>query len=331
MNVVVIGAGAMGSSYGGLLALTGEEVQLIDTWSDHVRAINEGGLHLVGARGEHTIEVAAATRLHDESAADMAIVLVDSNATEAAAQTAVRALKPEGFAVTFQNGIGNVETLQRALGVERVLGGSSMCSAAIHGPGRPDLTHIGTTSVGETDGRSSERATALAGMLEGAGLPAKVEEDIMAKIWSKFVLNSCINAICATTGLRLGEVARLPELDAFQDHIIDEALAVTEAKGITLPDPDIRATIKHHCWTKFSRPSMLQHVEAGRKTEVDAINGALVREARLLGVPTPYNEALTALLKGRELHQQRAVHEPELDYNAWESEVQAELGERAHP
>ena len=138
-------------------------------------------------------------------------------------------------------------------------------------------------------------------------------------------------AICATTGLRLGEVARLPELDALQDRIIDEALAVTEAKGIRLPDPDIRATVKHHCWTKFSKPSMLQHVEAGRKTEVDAINGALLREARSLGIATPYNEALTALLKGRELHRQRAVHEPDLDYQAWECEVQAQGAKRAQP
>ncbi len=321
MKIVVIGAGAMGSSYGGLLASSGQSLSLVDTWTEHVQSIQRHGLKLTGARGDHRIEVAAMTQCPDEAWADLAIIFVDSNATEAAARTAADVLRPDGWAVTFQNGIGNVEKLQAALGTERVAGGSSMCSAAMRAPGHAELTHIGPTAIGEPDGRPSPRTAALSGLLEAAGLPAQVDEDIMAKIWGKFVLNACVNAICATTGLRLGEMARLPELDAFQDRIIDEALAVTEAKRIRLPDPDIRATIKRHCWTKFSKPSMLQHVEAGRKTEVDAINGALLREARALGVAAPYNEALTALLKGRELHRQRAVHEPDLDYEAWEREV----------
>ena len=137
------------------------------------------------------------------------------------------------------------------------------------------------------------------------------------------MFNCAINALCATTGLRLGELARLPELDAFQDRVIDEILAVVAAKGITLADPDLRATVKRHCRRKFSKPSMLQHVEAGKRTEIDALNGALVREARALGLATPYNEALVALLKGRELHQRRALHEPDLDYAAWEARVSA--------
>ena len=143
----------------------------------------------------------------------------------------------------------------------------------------------------------------------------------MAVIWEKFALNCCINAIAATTGLRTGEMARLPELDAFQDRIIAEVMAVTEAKGIRLPTPDLPAKIKAQCRKKFNKPSMLQHVEAGRRTEIDALNGALLREAAALGVATPYNEALVALLKGRELHQMRAIHEPDLDYAAWEARI----------
>jgi 2-dehydropantoate 2-reductase len=232
-------------------------------------------------------------------------------------------LAPDGYAITFQNGIGNVEALQAELGRERVLGGSSMCSAASRGPGKVVLTHLGLTTIGETDGRASARAQALVTALTEAGLESKLAPDIMSTVWTKFALNCAINALCATTGLRLGEIARLAELDAFQDRVIDEILAVVAAKGITLADPDLRATVKRHCRRKFSKPSMLQHVEAGKRTEIDALNGALVREAKALGLATPYNEALVALLKGRELHQRRALHEPDLDYAAWEARVAA--------
>jgi 2-dehydropantoate 2-reductase len=321
MRIAMIGAGAMGGSFGGLLAGSGQDVTLIDTWQEHVDAINRDGLRITGALGEHRVILPAVTTPQESSWADMAIIFTDANSTEKAAQTATEVLKADGFAITCQNGIGNVEKLQQILGKQRVLGGSSMCSAAMGGPGHSILTHAADNTIGETDGSDSERLQQVKSLLEGAGFKVKTNSTIMTKIWSKFVLNCCINALCATSGLRQGELARLPELDALQSRIIDEVLAVTAAKGITLPDPDTRGAIKKQCWSKFSKPSMLQHVEAGKKTEIDALNGALVREAQSLGIATPYNEALVALLKGRELHQQRAIHEPDLDYAAWEAEV----------
>jgi 2-dehydropantoate 2-reductase len=320
MRITVIGAGAMGGSYGGLLALAGHDVSLIDAWAAHIQAIERDGLRLDGVRGEHRVRVAAATGPIGHGA-ELAIVFVDANNTAAAAATAAEILAPDGAAITFQNGIGNVERLQAALGKERVLGGSSMCSAASRGPGHVALTHLGATTIGETDGASRERTRALAQALNHAGLETVIAPDVMAVIWEKFALNCCINALAATTGLRGGEMARLPELDALQDRIIDEVMAVSERKRIRLPTPDLRAKIKAHWRKKFNQPSMLQHVEAGRRTEIDALNGALLREARALGIAAPYNETLVALLKGRELHRMRAVHEPDLDYAAWEARI----------
>jgi 2-dehydropantoate 2-reductase len=320
MRITVVGAGAMGGSYGGLLAVAGHEVSLIDAWAAHVDAINRDGLRLEGVRGEHRVRVPAATTPIGEGA-DLVILFVDANNTAVAAKTAAKALAREGFAITFQNGIGNVEQLQAALGKERVLGGSSLCSAARRGPGHVALTHLGRTTIGETDGALRPRTEALAAALSGAGFETEIAPDVIAVIWEKFVLNCSINAIAATTGLRAGEIARLPELAAFQGRILEEVMAVTAAKGIRLPTPDLAARIKAHGRRKFNQPSMLQHVEAGRRTEIDALNGALLREAEGLGVPTPYNEALVALLKGRELHRMRAVHEPDLDFAAWEARI----------
>lgn len=324
MKITVVGSGAMGGSYGGHLARSGHDVTLVDTWQDHVDAINRDGLRLAGVLGDHRVRVPARTAAED-GGADLAIVFVDANNTAHAAETLDGLLAPDGFAVTFQNGIGNVETLQAALGAERVLGGSSMCSAAGGGPGHVVLTHMGTTSVGESQpgATDSARVDAVVDALRGAGFEAEREPNVMGLIWQKFAVNCAVNAIAATTGLRGGEIVRLPELDAFQDRIIEEIMAVTRAKGVVMPNPDIDAKIKANCHKKFNKPSMLQHVEAGRRTEIEALNNALVREGKALGVPMPNNEALVALLKGRELHQQRRTHEPDLDYDAWEARIAA--------
>ncbi len=316
----------MGGSYGGLLAKAGHEVTLIDTWEEHVEAINAKGLRIDGAFGEQVIQVPARTAPEPGQTAEMVIVFTDANNTEAGAETAAGLLGNDGFAITFQNGIGNVETLQRVIGAERVLAGSSMCSAARHGPGHVDLTHHRYTSVGEIDGSDSPRTRAVIAALESAGMEAKLVPDVMATIWEKFVVNAGFNAIAATTGLRTGEISHVPETAAFQQKVLDEVMAVVNGKGITLPNPDIAKQILVGAGTSFNKPSMLQHVLAGRKTEIDAINGALLREGEALGVPTPANEALVALLKGRELARMRAVNEPDLDYDAWEARLKAEKG-----
>lgn len=321
MKIAVIGAGGMGGSFGALMAEAGLDVTLIDTWAEHVEAINRDGLLVEGALGGRQINVPAIIRSDDTEWADWVITFTDSNATRIAAESAKAIIKPNGAAVTLQNGVGNVETLVEVLGQDRVLGGSSMCSAAVMGAGHVALTHSDVSSIGELDGIESERVKELAGFFERAGLQVKIDPQITVKIWSKFLLNCGINAICAVTGMRTGEVTRVPEVNAFMDRIIDEALAVTQAKGITLVDPDVRKTIKTAAHYRFNKPSMLQHVTVGRRTEIDAINGALIREGQALGISTPYNESLVAMLKGREQKRIRDVHEPDLDYDAWESTI----------
>ena len=329
MRIAVVGAGAMGGSYGGMLAVAGEDVGLLDARSDHVAAIRAGGLRVSGAFGEHVVRLPAAESPEglepaEGAWADLVIVFTDTNATRDAARAADHLLAPEGCAITFQNGIGNIETLREELGGTRVLGGSSMCSALVEAPGHVVMTHHGPTSIGELDGRRTDRLQRVGDALERAGFEVLVQDDIHARIWTKFIVNSAVNALCATTGLRVGEVGRLAEMDALQDRVLDEAFALVRAKEVRVEEAEVRAGIKRSCRLRFSRPSMLQHVEAGRRTEIDAINGALVRESHKLGLSAPYNEALTALLKGREQDAIRRRENPALDYDAWEAEVAAE-------
>jgi len=321
MNITVVGAGAMGGSFAGLLALAGNKVQIIDTNAAHVAAINRDGLLIDGVLGSHRVELSAGAQPEDGEVADVVIMFCDTNNTNEAAKTVAKLVGNHGFAITFQNGIGNVEALTAEVGAARTLGGSSMCSAANLGAGHVSLTHMGKTSLGELDGVSSSRVKALADQLKEAGFVVEISDQIMGQIWQKFLINCAVNAIAATTGLRSGEIPRVPALSAFQNRIIDEVMKVTELKNIKLPNPNVMDELMEHLPNRFNRPSMLQHVDAGRPTEIDAINGAVLREAKLLGITVPYNESLVSLLKGKEQSQIRAIHEPDLDYGAWETRI----------
>ena len=138
-------------------------------------------------------------------------------------------------------------------------------------------------------------------------------------------MNCAINSLTAITGLRSGEMYRTPEVNALQDRVLDEILAVVERKGIKLAEPEPRKKIKAHCRIRYNRPSMMQHMEQGRRTEIDALNGALVREATALGITVPYNEAVVAVVKGMEKSRRQNLHEPPRDYKKLEAEAEAEV------
>ena len=194
-----------------------------------------------------------------------------------------------------------------------------MNSGAHPEPGRSVYTNADMTTIGELDGSRSERILAVADMLNKAGIETEVVDDPMSYVYGKFVLNCGVNAIAAVTGLRSGEVYRTPELRALQSNMMDEVLQVVAAKGWKLSESDPRGKILHHSKLRFNKPSMLQHVEQGRRTEIDAINGALVREAQALGIAVPYNEAVVAIVQGVQKSRRQLLHEGPIDYAALEA------------
>ena len=349
MRIHIIGAGAMGSLYGGLLARAGCEVTLVDWWRAHMAAVVERGLRLSGISGDEVLPLRAIW-LPEEGGeagdagedvldgalngavgeADMAIIFADANSTAKAARAAKRLLKPGGYALTLQNGIGNIEALEAELGSGRVVGGLSYHSAAMVEPGHAVHTHRGPTWLGELggfgeldSGMESARLVELAEILKSAGFEPTIVGDIMGQIWTKFIHNCAINPISAVSGLRVGEISRVAEADLLQSKIIEEALAVVAAKGIKLTDADPMASIKKFCLAKFNKPSMQQHMEGGRRTEIDALNGALVREGEALGIPTPYNRAITWMVKAREAERMQNLHGAPIDYDALEAEIKS--------
>ncbi len=318
-RIYVIGAGAMGGFYGGLIKRAGYDVSLIDVREDHVAIINRDGLKVEGVRGNHVIKIPAYATHEGLEPCDLAIIFTDSNAIREAAATAKAVLKADGFAMTLQNGIGNVEALVEQLGQSRVVAGVTMNSGAHPEPGRSVYTNADMTTIGELDGSRSDRVLAVADTLNKAGIETEVVDDPMSYIYGKFVLNCGVNAIAAVTGLRSGEVYRTPELRTLQSNMMDEILQVVAAKGWRLSESDPRGKILHHSKLRFNKPSMLQHVEQGRRTEIDSINGALVREAHAVGIAAPYNEAVVAMVKGVEKSRRQLLHAPPIDYAALEA------------
>jgi 2-dehydropantoate 2-reductase len=300
MQFVVIGAGNMGCVYGGNLARIGQQVAMIDVWREHVDAIAARGLRLEGLTGDFTVSPGASVNPQDSPQADVVLICVNAYSTPQAAEAARIVLKPQGCCLTLQNGVGNVETLAAALGEERVLAGLSFQSGDLVEPGFVRHTNNGPTYLGELDRERTKRLAEIEALFSLAGMNPVVVEDIIATIWSKFVHNCGINAICAITGLRPDQIQDIEELDAFQTNIIQEAATLVQAKGVVLPDADPVAVIKEYCAHKSHRPSMLQHLDRGQRTEIDALNGYVSKESAKLGLPAPCNDALTRLMKGRE-------------------------------
>ncbi len=301
MRVAVVGAGGIGSVFGGRLAAAGHEVWLVHRRPAHVEAVRRDGLLLDGPRGAERIAIRATCDPGEVGFVDLVLVLTKANDTRAAADAA-RPLVGDGtVVVTLQNGLGNLETIGEVLGVERVLVGMTYHGASLDAPGRVRHTATGQTFVGEPWGGITERVQSIADCFTEAGVATEVTDRLWEMVWGKLVVNAALNATCALTGASGVDILASPSARELVGQVAHECAAVATALGITLPYPDPAVRVWQHCETiQTAKPSMLQDLERGRTTEIDAINGAIVREGMRLGVPTPLNRALMLLIKARE-------------------------------
>lgn len=298
MKIAIIGAGAMGSLFGGRLALAGEDVWLLDVWEEHVRTIREKGLTIATAATDLVARPHATTRAEDIGSADLVIIFVKSSATREAARTAAGLLGPATAVLTLQNGYGNAEAIAAVVGKDRVIAGTTAQGATLLGPGRIMHGGSGDTHIGELGGGKTARLEQVAACLTKAGIPTVGDDNVAALIWGKLVVNVGINALTAITGLKNGELADHEETRQVLALAVAEAVKVADAAGVRLPyDDAVAKVLAVAVATAQNRSSMLQDLSGGRLTEIDAINGALVREGERVGVATPVNRVLTLLIK----------------------------------
>ena len=302
-HVTVIGAGAMGSLFGGLLAEGDLEVTLVDVWQDHVDRINRDGLKIVGYGGDRSVEVKATIDAASIAKADVALVQTKALHTRDAV-TAARTLFDNGaVAVSFQNGLGNEDVIAEVIGRDKVLGGVTAQGANIEGPGVVRNHGDLASYIGELDGGVSPRAEAIAAAFSGAGLKTAASDNVMREIWRKLMANIGVSSFSALCHCPVGRVFDAPETKTLIFAAVDEAAAVGNAAGIDLDVAQTRGVLNEITGaggTGTNWSSLAVDIKNGRRTEIDFINGAVVRLGRELGVPTPINETLVGLVKGLE-------------------------------
>jgi 2-dehydropantoate 2-reductase len=309
MNILVMGAGAVGSAVGGFLGQSGHRVTLVGR-DPHMSAIREQGLRIEGIWGEHLVcglhtftSVQQVPREHF----DVVLVTTKSYDTGEAATQVLPLLSEDSLVVSLQNGLGNVETISDIVGERRAVGGRLIFGIRISEAGRAEITVYADKVMMGSPSQSVDfwRLEAIAAAFTEAGIPTEATLEIKKFIWGKVLYNCCLNPLSALLEVTYGELSEHSETRQIMTSVIEEIFAVASAKGVALAWNSpleyqqvlfgrlIPDTYAHHA-------SMLQDVMRGNRTEIDALNGAIARLGEETGTPTPVNVILTQLVKTKE-------------------------------
>jgi 2-dehydropantoate 2-reductase len=295
-KIGVLGAGAVGCYFGGMLARAGAPVTLIGR-PQHVEALARDGLWLEGLHFQERIPVAASVAV--EAARDAALVLfcVKTLDTEAAAQSLAPHLRPGAVVLSLQNGVDNVARIRAAGGFE-ALPAVVYVAAAMTGPGRLKHTGRGDLIVGDPRGGRRGELERLAARFAAAGVPCLVSDHIEAELWTKMSMNCAYNAVSALGRARYGRVAQHPYAREVLRRAVEETAAVARAAGVPLEAAKlVEAAFRLGEAMSEATSSTAQDIQRGKRTEIDALNGFVARRGAELGVDTPVNQTLHALVK----------------------------------
>jgi 2-dehydropantoate 2-reductase len=301
-RIAIIGTGAMGSIYAALLASAGHDVWAVDAWGAHVAAMRENGLRVEGKSGDRTVRLNATTDAADVGQADLVIIATKADGVEAAARAAAPILRADTPVLTIQNGLGSAEKVAAILGAARIIQGVvGGFGASMKGPGHAHHNGMEFVRLGEYAGAKTVRLEQVAEIWRSGGFKVLTFGDIHKMVWEKLICNVAFSGPCTLTGLTIGQICANPDAWSVSSACATEAHTVARARGIALDidDPvayvsDFAAKIPH------ARPSMLLDHLAGRRSEIDVINGAIPREGARMRVATPVNDLVCALIRARE-------------------------------
>jgi 2-dehydropantoate 2-reductase len=316
-RIAVVGAGAIGGTTAAFLAKAGWNVELVCKHRDTVELAANRGLHVFGVRGDHVVKVKAVKDISDLSAG-IGTVMLATKATDCvdAARALLPLLKRDTAVVSLQNGICE-DAIAGVVGRDRAIGCVVGWGATMHGPGELEVTSEGEFVIGGLDGKPDGRLTLLKHMLDEV-VPTRISSNIMGELYSKLIINSCINSLGVIAGLRLGKLLAHGTVRRVFVHIMREAMAVAEAMRITvepggggkldyyrfLANRSFVGELWRHLLIRIIgfkyrriRSSSLQSLERGRVTEVDFLNGYICEKGKEYRVPTPVNEKVVTMIK----------------------------------
>ena len=298
MKILVMGAGATGSCYGGLLAKNGEDVALVAR-GENAEAIKTQGLSVDSAtEGLFTVHPSVIERPDTNWLPDLVLFCVKGYDSEAAMELMAPAIGPSTSILTLQNGLGGGDQLTGRFGRDKVLLGAAYIEAERKGPGK--VAHYASQPrivFGEESGASSVRASMIRQTLQEAGIDAQVSDDIYRDLWSKLVFICSLSGMCCITRSSFAEVLDNPETAALALQIMQEVYDVGRASGVDLPDGIVQDHMEHFRREKEELvSSMYMDLLAGNRLELSVINGAVTSAGRRVGVPTPINDFITSCL-----------------------------------
>ncbi len=309
MRIVVFGAGAIGSVLGGFLAKAGHEVILLGrAW--HLDIVHREGLRISGLWGEHRIrQIATATAIEQVKGGqgvDWIFVCVKAYQTVEVAASLPELLGPDTLVCAFQNGLGNYEALIQRVDPSRVVLGRVIFGAEID-PGHVRVTVCADEVLVGSPGErvSRPRIVSLAATLQAGGIPTRVTTSILTALWGKVLYNCALNGFSTLLEVPYGKLLERPPIKAVMHAVVEEAYRVAAAHRIGL-DPSTPAAYRELLFARLipdtaaHHPSMLQDLRRGRPTEIEALNGAIVRLAQQAGVPAPINALITRLIHAKE-------------------------------
>ena len=302
MKTTVVGTGAMGSVYAALLADAGNEVCAVDTWAEHIAAIQANGLRVEGASGARTVRLNATGDPSEVGLCDLVVVATKAHDVAAAAASAGPMIGPETLILTIQNGVGAPERIAATIQSDNILNGiAGGFGASIVGPGHAHHNDMQLIALAEFAGPVTPRLQRVAKVWSAAGFNVRVCDDVTRMVWEKLICNVAYSGPCTVSRRTIGEVQGSAHMWRVSSGCASEAYAVARAQGIALSFEDPVAHVRAFgAKMPDARPSMLLDHLAGRRSEVDAINGAIPDLGAEFGVPTPYNEVVSALVRALE-------------------------------
>jgi 2-dehydropantoate 2-reductase len=299
MKITIVGAGAMGSLFGGLLAESGSDVTLIDVNDAHIGAIRADGLHLATDSGERWVNALRICRPEEATdMPDLLIVFTKTLHTGAALSGVKHLIGSEVHVLSLQNGLGNVEKIGEFAAPERILVGVTTWPADMVSPGYVHSHGQGVVRLMAADGNARPIVSSVSETLSRAGLQCTSDATVWAAIWEKVAFNAALNSICAVSGCTVDQLGLVPDGGHLADTVVMEVLSVAQRLGIDVNPAKCKANvavaIAQH---KGHKPSMLQDILAGRRTEIEAINGAVVATAGRFDMRLPTTETLLSLVR----------------------------------
>ena len=305
MKIVMLGAGALGSTIGGTLAMGGNDVHFVDMWQEHVDLINKDGLHMTNEKEDWYVRVDARTTADTIGEADLVIVLVKSFATKQAVEQLkqTNVIGKNTLVMSLQNGLGNEETIASVIGSENVISGKTYVGGRLIQAGYISAGVQGKwTYIGELNGEITDRIQTVCNVFNDAGLLCEVSDNIKSLIWDKLLINVAAGALCGITRLPYGPLYEEDYIKDVAVAAIQEGIQVAKAAGVVLKSED-----PQYPWVAASeglpgtfKTSILQSLELKRPTEIDSINGSIVEWGKKYGIATPVNQTLVACVKGIE-------------------------------